>query len=773
MTYNIFTIGCQMNKADSERLAFYLESLGFVNEVDFLQADLVIFVTCGVRQSAEDRIYGLVNRISKKSNKAIMFLTGCLSYREDVKSRLGSKVKLYFNINDLLDLDKSLIKYFPKIKKFSDLNKKRLKNYLEINTKNFSQFSAFVPIGNGCDNFCSYCVVPYARGREVYRPFKEIICEVEGLVKRGYKEINFIAQNVNSYKSGRYDFADLLRAIDNISGNFWIRFSTSHPKDVSPKLIKVLRDSKKVCEHFHLAVQSGDNDILRAMNRKYTVEKFEKTLKMIRLALDNKNGFPASITTDIIVGFPGETKAKFNNTKKLFKSAEFDLAYISRYSPRYGTVSAEMLDNVSLEEKKRREMELENVLKKIAKKINAKYLNREVEVLLEGISRKGEFFGKTRTAKIVKIKKSDDKFKIGDFVKVKIIAIKEFELWGEKLLTTSVEERAEKLIKEFLIDKQNKNYLSKNKILNSEKKEKNINPIIEKNKENKKVVVILGPTSSGKTALAVKMAYKFKGEIVSADSRQVYRGMDIGTGKDLAEYNFKGQKIPYHLLDVVSPKNVFTLAKYQKIAFLALEDILKRQKTPFFVGGSGLYLEAIINNYILNEAKPVFGEREKYENMSLKVLHNKIKKINSKFFENLNNSELNNKRRLARYLEILMTESNFSPRKGESLYNFLIIGLNPERDLIREKIHKRLIQRLEEEDMIGEIQRLRKEGVSYKRLESFGLEYRYVAYYLQKKITYQQLVDKLFIAICQFAKRQMSWFRRMEKGGTVINWIKN
>jgi tRNA-2-methylthio-N6-dimethylallyladenosine synthase len=729
MTYNIITIGCQMNKADSERLAFYLENLGFKSEKNFLKSDLVVLVSCGVKQSAEDRIYGLAHRIMKNNKKTIIALTGCLSDRPDVKSRLAKNVQIYFNISTLPSLNNVLKKYFPKIKKVSN---SQIKNYLDLTVKRSSSFSALVPIGNGCNNFCSYCVVPYARGREVYRSSTDIINEVKSLLKEGHKEITLIAQNVNSYKSGQTDFPKLLEKIDKLPGKFWLRFSTSHPKDVSPKLIKVLKNSHNVCEHFHLAVQSGDNKILQAMNRKYKVEDYEKIVEKIRAAL--RRELPAAITTDIIVGFPGESKANFLNTKKLFQEIKFDLAFISKYSPRYQTASAKLPDDVSLEEKKSREAELNVLLKKNALINNKKYLGKEVEVLLEGVNRRGDFFGRTRTSKIVIVKNNkipltggskncSQRRLVGEFVKIKINKIKEFELEGELAA------------------------------------------------EKPKVIVILGPTSSGKTSLAVQLAHDFSGEIVSADSRQVYKGMDIGTGKDLAEYNYKGQDIPYYLIDVCNPKTIFSLAKYQAMAFKAIDDIVHRDKLPILVGGSGLYLEAVIDNYILSAVKPVFGQRDEYENLSLKELQNKIKKINPKFFANLNNSELNNKRRLARFLEVLLSEKDFSPRKGERLYDFIIFGLKPDRAILRERIYQRLIKRLEEEDMIGEVERLKKLGVSYKRLESFGLEYRYVSYYLQKKITYQQLADKLFIAICQFSKRQMSWFRRMEKMGTKIIWF--
>jgi tRNA-2-methylthio-N6-dimethylallyladenosine synthase len=420
-----------MNKADGERLSFYLDNLGFKKIDNFLKADLIAIITCGVKQMAEDRVYGLAEKIVRNNKKGIIAISGCLSDRVDVRNRLKGKVDIWFNISTLGILNKSLKKYFPSIKKFSS---PKFKNYLNIPADYSSTFSAFVPIGNGCNNFCSYCVVPYARNREVYRPAKDIIKEVKTLIKKGYKEITLIAQNVNSYKSS-IDFPDLLKTIDDLPGDFWLRFSTSHPKDVSPKLIKILKKGKHICEHFHLAVQSGDNDILKSMNRKYKIEKYKKIVKDIRLAMDGKNNLPTAITTDIIVGYPGETEKKFLNTKKLFQELKFDLAFISKYSPRPSTASFNLPDNVSLSDKKKREQELNKLLKKYALINNKKYINKEVLILLEGVTRKGELFGRTRTSKLIKI--IDDKSinnnrcLIGQFIKVKIIKAKEFELIGK------------------------------------------------------------------------------------------------------------------------------------------------------------------------------------------------------------------------------------------------------------------------------------------------------------------------------------------------------
>jgi len=294
-----------------------------------------------------------------------------------------------------------------------------------------------------------------------------------------------------------------------------------------------------------------------------------------------------------------------------------------------------------------------------------------------------------------------------------------------------------------------------------------------------KKIVILGPTASGKTKLGTKLAYFLNGEIISADSRQVYKYMDIGTGKDLCEYQLKIKNkiinIPYHLIDIRDPKTNFNLAIYQKLVKKIIKKLEKENKVPILVGGTGLYLQAVVDNYNLEKQKNINSEfRKKYEKKNLDEIQKKFQKIQNNFFQKLNNSEKNNKRRLIRYLEILKDNPNWqNNKKNSDRENFLVFGLNPDREIIREKIKKRLKTRLNQ-GMITEVKNLhKKHKVSWKRLESFGLEYKFIAYLLQKKINEKQMQEKLYIAICQFAKRQMSWFKRWEKQGQKIHWIQN
>lgn len=424
-----------MNRSDSERVASYLEQNNCTEVSGAREADIVVLNTCGVRQSAEDRIYGLIPRIKKENPKCRLILTGCLNYRDDVRERVKEQVDLFLFITDLPFL-------FQKLgwEENEEEVEAGRNEYLRIPPKWFSKFRAYIPLGNGCNNFCSYCVVPYARGREVYRPAEEVIKEVEEVVSKGYTDIVLIAQNVNSYTSevkgndrikgyldpscAKADFADLLRATDNITGDFWINFATSHPKDMSDKLIRTIAESSKVCRHIHLPAQSGDDEILRKMNRRYIRKHYLDLIKKIRHHIPS-----ASITTDIIVGFPGETEEQFQNTVQLFEQARFDMAYIAQYSPRPGTAAAKMEDDVPASEKKRREEELMKILRQTAYENNKFYLGKEVEVMIENKNKKGEWMARTFTNKSVKIREGGDVDLVpGQLQKVEITDIQDFGL---------------------------------------------------------------------------------------------------------------------------------------------------------------------------------------------------------------------------------------------------------------------------------------------------------------------------------------------------------
>ena len=318
MFYHIITFGCQMNKSDSERIATLLEKKGYKPAQNEKQADLIVINVCSVRQSAVDRVY---NKIRIIKNKKII-ITGCI-----------------------LEEDKKRFKKHGEVLKFKNL----FKTIPTISQSN----EAFIPIMEGCNNFCTYCVVPYTRGRESYREKKEIINEIKKIIKKGFKQITLLGQNVNSYPN----FPQLLMEIASLAGDFKLTFLTSHPKDFSDELIGVMAKNEKIIKYLNLPVQSGDDKILKKMNRPYTIKEYKNLIKKIYKKIPD-----IKLSTDIIVGFPGETKKQFENTVKLFKEIKFNNAYISKYSARTGTASFRLKDNVSLEEKKRREKVLRVLL---------------------------------------------------------------------------------------------------------------------------------------------------------------------------------------------------------------------------------------------------------------------------------------------------------------------------------------------------------------------------------------------------------------------------
>ena len=439
MKYFIKVFGCQMNQSDAERIATFLEKYKIKPAASIDAADFVIFVTCGVRQSAEDRVYGQINNIKKKSPEKKAILTGCLAHRKDVQRRLKDKVDLYFPISDFQTFENWLIENYleignwkleiPAQKKYSQ----QCNSYLSIDPKHTNAFQAFVPVMTGCNNFCAYCVVPYARGREYSRPAEDILKEVKDLIGKGYKEIMLLGQNVNSYKSPKTNFPKLLHLIEKIPGNFWLTFLTSHPKDMSDELIGTIVKSKKICEYISLPAQSGDNEILLKMNRKYSVEHYKSFIKKIRAAYKKYQPdiFP-SISTDIIVGFPSETKKQFENSAKLLREMKFDMAYIAQYSPRPETAAWRLKDSVSKKEKARREKVLTDILSKTALENNKKYVGKIVEVLVDKriTSSPQKYIAHTRTQKKV-IFLYNKKITVGSFAKVKITKAKAFGLEGE------------------------------------------------------------------------------------------------------------------------------------------------------------------------------------------------------------------------------------------------------------------------------------------------------------------------------------------------------
>jgi len=406
-----------MNQADSERIAAYLENQK-LNSANFEKADFLILNLCSVRQKAIDKVWGKINEIKKRNKRAKIILTGCIlnsdrkKFLTKQKTICGSKPRADYILNIT-----ELPRWLEKIENnFSDLKapQKNTGEYFDIQTKYSSPFLAYVPIMTGCNNFCTYCAVPYTRGREKSRPAKDVIKEVNKLIVQGYKHIILLGQNVNSYKDAEVNFTKLIKKIDKIPGNYWLSFLTSHPKDLSEDLIMCFKKCKHLIPYLHLPIQAGSDKILKAMNRNYTAKHYLKLINKIK-----KLNLDINLSTDIIVGFPGETKNDFKQTIKIFKQVKYGMAFINQYSPREGTLAAKMKNNVLLEEKKRRDKELNEILKKIILKNNKKMVGKEVDVLIENF-------------KNIKIN-NGNKNLIGKIVKIKIIKANIWNLEGKLL----------------------------------------------------------------------------------------------------------------------------------------------------------------------------------------------------------------------------------------------------------------------------------------------------------------------------------------------------
>lgn len=422
-TYYIFNYGCQMNASDTEHYAGQLEELGYMPAEDFHAADVIIVNTCCVRESAEKKIAGKIGELKNvktKNPEVVICVAGCMAQKDGEKLlKKHPQVDLLLGTAYVNDFKNILTDYLAD-------RKGALYTDLTIHQSEFegkmvrqSPFSAWIPIMYGCNNFCTYCIVPYVRGRERSRAIENIVAEIEQAVKEGYKEFTLLGQNVNSYGKdfGEKDaFAKLLRRVNEIEGVERVRYMTSHPRDMNEEVIKAVAECEHVCENFHVPFQAGSNEILRKMNRGYTREKYLELIKMIRSYVPD-----AAITTDIIVGFPGETEQDFEDTLALVQEVGFDAAFTFIYSKRSGTPAAKMEGQVPLDVKKDRLNRLMEVQNLSSLHRNEEMLGKVVEVLAEGPSRNPAVWtGRTRTNKIVLWPVEGKVYQPGDKVMVKI-----------------------------------------------------------------------------------------------------------------------------------------------------------------------------------------------------------------------------------------------------------------------------------------------------------------------------------------------------------------
>ena len=418
----IDTLGCQMNKSDSERILGIMSHFGYEECDNENLADLLIVNTCAIRQLSVDKAYsrlgnwGRIKKEKKQQGIPIKIgICGCVAQLE--KENLFKKfpyLDLIFGTRNITQLPE-LLKEIEEKRICAASDKPILENNYDI--KRTQSINAWLPIMEGCDNFCSYCVVPYTRGRERSRTIEAVIKEAKNILSQGFKEITLLGQNVDSYgknlEKGE-NFAKLLKELDKLEGNFRIRFTSSYPTDITDEVIDVVKNSTHICECFHIPMQSGNDRILKEMNRRYNVEQYRNIVQKIRNSIEN-----VTITSDFIAGFPSETEEEFLDTIKAIDELELDYSNTAAYSPRPITKAGKMTDKFIDEETKKKRLQILNDKVKAASlKSNEKYIGKTLEILIDEV-KDGVYQGRTRNNKVVHIL-DDKKYNIGDFVDVKI-----------------------------------------------------------------------------------------------------------------------------------------------------------------------------------------------------------------------------------------------------------------------------------------------------------------------------------------------------------------
>lgn len=432
--YFLRTYGCQMNVHDSEEIKYYLECLGYEPVEELELADIVVLNTCAIRENAKDKVFGYLGRckhLKKERPDLIVAVAGCLMQKPSEIEEIHNRHKYIdiiigtHNLNELPNLiEEANSKKNQNIEVYSNSDVV----FENVKYNRDSKISAWINIIYGCDKFCTYCIVPFTRGRERSRKMEEVLEEVRDLKRQGYMEVTLLGQNVNAYGKDLdlgYDFATLLEEVAKM-GIPRIRFVTSHPWNFTDKMVDVIAKYDNVMPYVHLPIQSGSDDILSKMNRKYTIDEYKKLFDQIKSRVKN-----VAITTDIIVGFPNETDEDFKKTLDIVNYCKFDGAYTFIFSPREGTAAARMEDKISMEVKEKRLQELNNLVNKYSLESNQKLVGKVVEVLVNGISEKNsnKVYGYTETMKLVNIVGGDEL--IGKIVPVKITDAKSFSLDGE------------------------------------------------------------------------------------------------------------------------------------------------------------------------------------------------------------------------------------------------------------------------------------------------------------------------------------------------------
>ncbi|MBQ7788371.1 MAG: tRNA (N6-isopentenyl adenosine(37)-C2)-methylthiotransferase MiaB [Clostridia bacterium] len=431
----VITLGCQQNEADSEKIASMLKKMGYEITLDEREAHILIVNTCAIREHAERRALSIIGRFKHykaKNPDIIIGVCGCMSAQEHRINQLKHSyhyVDFTLGTGALHRLPELIFNSMNGAKRHFDIDEIKPKIAEGIEPLRQSDYKAWVSIMYGCDNFCTYCIVPYVRGRERSRKMEDILSEIKDLAGRGYKDITLLGQNVNSYGKdlkGTPTIADLLDEIAKIDGDFMIHLMTSHPKDASKQMIRALKENPHCANHFHLPLQSGSDEVLNRMNRRYTTERYLEIINGLR-----ENSDDITLTTDIIVGFPGESEKDFEKTLDIIKKVRYDSIFTFIFSPRKGTPAYQMEDQIPEEIKHQRYERLCEVQNEISKEINEGYIGRTIRVLVDGKSKNNEnvYTSRTEGNKIVHFE--CDKDYTGKFINVKITRTDTFALYGE------------------------------------------------------------------------------------------------------------------------------------------------------------------------------------------------------------------------------------------------------------------------------------------------------------------------------------------------------
>lgn len=435
LCYAIFTMGCQLNENDSEKICGMLEKMGYTKTEDMKQADFVVFNTCCVRENAEDKLFGKIGEMKrvKEQKGTIIAIGGCMMQEKHITQKLHESypfVDILFGTHTLHKLPEDVYHILEKRQQLEDIIDIDGEIYEGLPIKREDNIKASVTIMYGCNNFCTYCIVPYVRGRERSRKPSDILQEIETLVKEGYKEITLLGQNVNSYDGGKgYKFSNLLRDVNKIAGIQKIRFVSPHPKDFKQDVIEAIRDCEKVSKIIHLPLQSGSSKILKEMNRKYTKEQYLALVQSMKEQIPN-----VVFSTDIIVGFPGETEADFEDTLEVVRKVNFEQVFMFIYSRRVGTVADKMENQIPEEIKHERFNKLKTLVESQIEGNNQKYIGTIQKVLVEGKSKNNEnmLTGRTDSNKVVIFEGKDEW--INKVIDLKIVSEHMWYLKGEIVL---------------------------------------------------------------------------------------------------------------------------------------------------------------------------------------------------------------------------------------------------------------------------------------------------------------------------------------------------